>query len=80
MGMKKSLTGLSQLGDLLQKAGEGSRGGQIIGHTKSGKPIYKKDDKKKKKKPMSQRVMSGLAKLGEVAERVERKGWAGFKS
>jgi len=25
----------------LRKGGEGSRGGKIIGHTKSGKPIYK---------------------------------------
>jgi hypothetical protein len=24
----------------LQKAGEGSKGGKVIGHTKSGKPIY----------------------------------------
>jgi len=29
--------------DLLEKGGEGSRGGKVIGHTKSGKPIY--DDK-----------------------------------
>lgn len=26
--------------DSLEKGGEGSRGGKIIGHTKSGKPIY----------------------------------------
>lgn len=26
--------------DVIEKAGEGSRGGKIIGHTKSGKPIY----------------------------------------
>lgn len=30
------------LGDELQKGGEGSKGGKIIGHTKSGKPIYDK--------------------------------------
>jgi hypothetical protein len=24
----------------IEKGGEGSRGGKIIGHTKSGKPIY----------------------------------------
>jgi hypothetical protein len=27
--------------NVIEKAGEGSRGGEIIGHTKSGKPIYK---------------------------------------
>lgn len=27
---------------LLKKGGEGSRGGRVIGHTKSGKPIYEK--------------------------------------
>jgi hypothetical protein len=26
--------------DILEKGGEGSRGGKVIGHTKSGKPIY----------------------------------------
>lgn len=26
--------------DSIEKGGEGSRGGKIIGHTKSGKPIY----------------------------------------
>jgi len=26
--------------DSLEKGGEGSRGGKIIGHTKSGKPVY----------------------------------------
>ena len=28
--------------DTLEKGGEGSRGGKIIGHTKSGKPVYEK--------------------------------------
>lgn len=28
--------------DLLEKGGEGSKGGKVIGHTKSGKPIYEK--------------------------------------
>lgn len=27
-------------GDEIQKGGEGSKGGKVIGHTKSGKPIY----------------------------------------
>lgn len=31
------------LGDLIQK-GEGSKGGKVIGHTKSGKPIYAKNN------------------------------------
>lgn len=31
---------LSLYGKPLEKGGEGSRGGKIIGHTKSGKPIY----------------------------------------
>jgi len=29
-----------QLAEAIEKAGEGSRGGRVIGHTKSGKPIY----------------------------------------
>jgi hypothetical protein len=28
--------------DVLEKGGEGSKGGKVIGHTKSGKPIYDK--------------------------------------
>ncbi len=36
---------LDQYGDLIEKAGgkkgEGSKGGHVIGHTKSGKPVYK---------------------------------------
>lgn len=37
-----SLTGKSilEICDLIKGAGEGSRGGKIIGHTRSGKPIY----------------------------------------
>lgn len=31
---------LNQLDTIIEKAGEGSRGGHIIGHTKSGKPVY----------------------------------------
>lgn len=31
---------IEQLDGLLEKGGEGSRGGKIIGHTKSGKPVY----------------------------------------
>lgn len=39
--VKKSFTGLDGLEDYMQKAsGEGSRGGKIIGHTKSGKIVY----------------------------------------
>jgi len=36
------ITGLSETYglDSLEKGGEGSKGGQVIGHTKSGKPIY----------------------------------------
>lgn len=30
------------LGLKLEKAGEGSKGGKVIGHTKSGKPVYEK--------------------------------------
>ena len=32
--------------DQLEKGGEGSRGGKVIGHTKSGKPIYDHSDNK----------------------------------
>lgn len=32
--------------DELEKGGEGSKGGKVIGHTKSGKPIYESDNKK----------------------------------
>jgi len=27
-------------GDPIEKGGEGSKGGQVIGHTSSGKPVY----------------------------------------
>lgn len=38
--IKKSIfNGFSNSEDVLEKA-EGSRGGKVIGHTKSGKPIY----------------------------------------
>ena len=30
----------NNLEDCLEKGGEGSKGGKVIGHTKSGKPIY----------------------------------------
>lgn len=30
----------------LEKGGEGSKGGKVIGHTKSGKPIYENKDAK----------------------------------
>lgn len=30
----------------LEKSGEGARGGKVIGHTKSGKPIYEKSTHK----------------------------------
>lgn len=33
-------------GEILEKGGEGSRGGKVIGHTKSGKPIYEHSDNK----------------------------------
>ncbi len=37
----KSMDGIEAMEEYLRKAeGEGSRGGKIIGHTKSGKPIY----------------------------------------
>jgi len=36
--------------DYFEKGGEGSRGGKIIGHTKSGKPIYGTSASKKEKK------------------------------
>lgn len=33
---------LLEAGIEIQKSGEGSRGGKVIGHTKSGKPVYEK--------------------------------------
>lgn len=35
--------------DSIEKAGEGSRGGNVIGHTKSGKPIYSSQNAKNEK-------------------------------
>lgn len=54
----KSMSVLDALSDIV-KGGEGSRGGKIIGHTKSGKPIYEPaiphaEVIKKRKKQMSQ--------------------------
>lgn len=34
------LSAAQELEDAIKKGGEGSRGGKVIGHTKSGKPIY----------------------------------------
>lgn len=31
---------LDEIEEIIEKAGEGSRGGKVIGHTKSGKPVY----------------------------------------
>lgn len=36
-------------GDEIEKGGEGSRGGSVIGHTKSGKPIYASQNAKAEK-------------------------------
>lgn len=38
--IQKGLYGGLPCEDLIEKGGEGSRGGKVIGHTKSGKPIY----------------------------------------
>jgi len=37
---ERILSMYSNADDILEKSGEGSRGGKVIGHTKSGKPIY----------------------------------------
>jgi hypothetical protein len=37
---ERILSMYSNTEDILEKGGEGSRGGKVIGHTKSGKPIY----------------------------------------
>lgn len=43
--LKKSFESLGVLeSDDIQKSGEGSKGGKVIGHTKSGKPIYESFD------------------------------------
>ena len=38
--IQKGLYGGLPCEDLIMKGGEGSRGGKVIGHTKSGKPVY----------------------------------------
>ena len=40
--LEKAKESIRKAIDILEKGGEGSRGGKIIGHTKSGKPIYDK--------------------------------------
>jgi len=37
----------AQIENDLEKGGEGSKGGKIIGHTKSGKPVYESSDHSK---------------------------------
>ncbi len=39
-GLTKSEDAYELLGLKLEKSGEGSKGGHVIGHTKSGKPVY----------------------------------------
>jgi hypothetical protein len=42
-----NILGLSdKAADIIEKGGEGSKGGKVIGHTKSGKPIYDKPEHK----------------------------------
>lgn len=36
----KILSCYNNVEDSIEKGGEGSRGGKVIGHTKSGKPVY----------------------------------------
>lgn len=38
--LSKAFNVINKSLELFEKGGEGSRGGKIIGHTKSGKPIY----------------------------------------
>lgn len=38
----------SNVEDVLNKGGEGSKGGKVIGHTKSGKPVYRNHTVKNK--------------------------------
>ena len=38
--LKKSYSDINDLVEELFKSGEGSRGGTIVGHTQSGKPVY----------------------------------------
>lgn len=42
--IQKGLYGGLPCEDLIMKGGEGSKGGKVIGHTKSGKPIYENAD------------------------------------
>lgn len=39
--VKANITSMYTNVDEIEKGGEGSRGGKVIGHTKSGKPVYK---------------------------------------
>jgi hypothetical protein len=44
LAINKALEIVLSIEDNIEKAGEGSRGGKIIGHTKSGKPVYDRFD------------------------------------
>jgi hypothetical protein len=52
------------------KSGEGSRGGKVIGHTKSGKPVYGP----KGKLPTSK---AAVQKMAKAQAKKDSKGWTG---
>jgi len=67
------------LNDLIKAGrGEGSRGGKIIGHTRSGKPIYQNQNKPNPIGELSRADHAKLAKKHYKAEEAarERRDWA----
>ena len=40
--LEKAKESIKKAIDILEKGGEGSKGGKVIGHTSSGKPVYEK--------------------------------------
>lgn len=60
--------------DLIEKAmGEGSKGGKIIGHTKSGKPIYENHDHPEHASFTSEDHRDAAYAHGDKADKEEKK-------
>jgi hypothetical protein len=53
--------------DLIKAGGEGSRGGRVIGHTRSGKPIYDTDKMKAKRDRLSEDISKWLGSPTKVS-------------
>lgn len=57
--------------EIEKSGGEGSRGGKVIGHTKSGKPIYERHFREEVNKHFSERNYGGLLSENGIKHNIE---------